>query len=633
MADSRARAEEFLKKSTANDLLVPRTPTAAVAGVQPLGPTAAAGPRETRFSVFIPEHQEQALDLAARFMEIANQNPGEAGLEKVLDLAEQEAANTSTALAQYALMVFITQHPAGNRLPIPRLEERDPTAVLPSPPMPPTMAAALGAAGNEAKLDWFREDAAANDHHIHWHIVYPWAGSRDPRNPSRRFEKDRQGELFVYMHQQMLARYDAERLSVGLQPVKPLSNLDAAIPEAYQPNLPQFADRPANTFLKDSLQPSLPNLKKWDQQIFGDAIKKNATFRDSNGGTVAVTAETLGATVEATLASVNQPLYGNLHNMGHVQIAFIPPATQAVPGVMITPEVAIRDPIFFRWHRHIDDLGAAWQDKQGPQTFPPPPPITIRKVLGGGVAEPAASPDIILCNASAFAGDPQAFGDAQFGGAKWDVDPQTSGKTTDELQTTMKSRQIMGVQVDYLDHEDFFYFFRVANDTAAQQMITFRVFIAPTDNDGMDDRRRWIEMDKFQYALAPNAKAVVARSSKDASVVRKPAARPGDPPHAPQPGADPNYCDCGWPYHLLLPRGTNAGMPFRLMVMITNWNDDKVEVEGTCGSMSYCGKKDKDYPDKMPMGFPFHRPWPQNISQTIAATKNMAARDFTIRWV
>jgi hypothetical protein len=67
--------------------------------------------------------------------------------------------------------------------------------------------------------------------------------------------------------------------------------------------------------------------------------------------------------------------------------------------------------------------------------------------------------------------------------------------------------------------------------------------------------------------------------------------------------------------------------------MITNWNDDKVEVEGKCGSMSYCGKKDKNYPDKLPMGFPFHRPWPQNISQTIAATKNMAARDFTIRWM
>jgi len=34
---------------------------------------------------------------------------------------------------------------------------------------------------------------------------------------------DRHGELFLYMHRQMLARYDAELLSHGLQPVKPFT--------------------------------------------------------------------------------------------------------------------------------------------------------------------------------------------------------------------------------------------------------------------------------------------------------------------------------------------------------------------------------------------------------------------------
>ena len=32
---------------------------------------------------------------------------------------------------------------------------------------------------------------------------------------------DRQGELFYYMHQQMLARYDADRIAVGLPRVEP----------------------------------------------------------------------------------------------------------------------------------------------------------------------------------------------------------------------------------------------------------------------------------------------------------------------------------------------------------------------------------------------------------------------------
>ena len=42
--------------------------------------------------------------------------------------------------------------------------------------------------------------------------------------------KDRQGELFYYMHQQMLARYDTERLAVGLMRVEPYSNWHLPIP-------------------------------------------------------------------------------------------------------------------------------------------------------------------------------------------------------------------------------------------------------------------------------------------------------------------------------------------------------------------------------------------------------------------
>jgi Hemocyanin, copper containing domain len=47
----------------------------------------------------------------------------------------------------------------------------------------------------------------------------------------------RHGELFVYMHQQMLARYDAERLSVGLKPVEALRPKlpQTEIPEGYDP--------------------------------------------------------------------------------------------------------------------------------------------------------------------------------------------------------------------------------------------------------------------------------------------------------------------------------------------------------------------------------------------------------------
>jgi tyrosinase len=53
----------------------------------------------------------------------------------------------------------------------------------------------------EQRVAYFREDIGINLHHWHWHLVYPFeAASREVVN------KDRRGELFYYMHQQIIAR-------------------------------------------------------------------------------------------------------------------------------------------------------------------------------------------------------------------------------------------------------------------------------------------------------------------------------------------------------------------------------------------------------------------------------------------
>ncbi|MDX0264293.1 hypothetical protein GOL41_26965 [Sinorhizobium medicae] len=68
-----------------------------------------------------------------------------------------------------------------------------------------------------------------------------------------------------------------------------------------------------------------------------------------------------------------------------------------------------------------------------------------------------------------------------------------------------------------------------------------------------------------------------------------------------QLGGDARTCTCGWPYGMLLPRGTAAGMPFRLFAMATDNEIDKVGSQKKCGSMSFCGVGD-EYPDARPMG-------------------------------
>lgn len=71
-----------------------------------------------------------------------------------------------------------------------------------------------------------------------------------------------------------------------------------------------------------------------------------------------------------------------------------------------------------------------------------------------------------------------------------------------------------------------------------------------------------------------------------------------------------NFCGCGWPQHLLIPKGTTQGYPCDLFVMISNFADDRIDqnLVGTCNdAASFCGVRDRLYPDRRSMGYPFDR--------------------------
>lgn len=42
-----------------------------------------------------------------------------------------------------------------------------------------------------------------------------------------------------------------------------------------------------------------------------------------------------------------------------------------------------------------------------------------------------------------------------------------------------------------------------------------------------------------------------------------------------------NFCGCGWPQHMLIPKGSPGGLECQLFVMISNYEDDMVSSE-TC---------------------------------------------------
>jgi tyrosinase len=84
------------------------------------------------FSPFDRDQMEQAAELCATLMEIANNNPDDP-IEKVLEYSKEQNNTTDPELVRWALMNFITHHPSARNknLRIPSLVMRAPEIAIP----------------------------------------------------------------------------------------------------------------------------------------------------------------------------------------------------------------------------------------------------------------------------------------------------------------------------------------------------------------------------------------------------------------------------------------------------------------------------------------------------------------------
>lgn len=85
---------------------------------------------------------------------------------------------------------------------------------------------------------------------------------------------------------------------------------------------------------------------------------------------------------------------------------------------------------------------------------------------------------------------------------------------------------------------------------------------------------------------------------------------------------------------MLIPKGTPEGLRSELFVMISDYEQDRVnqDLVGTCNdAASYCGIRDRLYPDRKPMGYPFDR-LNRNGADVLSSflTPNMRVQDVTV---
>ncbi|XP_023012800.2 phenoloxidase 1 [Leptinotarsa decemlineata] len=597
-------------------------------------------PRDQNFSLFIPKHARIAGRLIEIYMGMRN-------VDELLSVAVYTRDRVNPYLFNYCLSVALLHRPDTQDIDLPSFvhsfpdkyidgkvfararEEANIVPTLSRDPIEIPKDYTASDLDPEHRIAYFREDIGVNLHHWHWHLIYPFNG------PIEIVNKNRRGELFFYMHQQIVARYNFERLCHKLKRVERFIDFRAEIPEAYFSKLDSLVAsrtwpaRVANQKLSnlrreaDQIVVDIDDMERWRDRIF-NAINTGIVKNDK-GQDIELTEfegiDVLGNIVEATILSPNKAFYGDLHNMGHVFISYVhdPDNRHLEPvGIMGDPATDMRDPTFYTWHAYIDDIFQRFKSTL--------PRYTVQQLNFPGISveqlaiESGSQPNII-----------QTF---------WQQSDVDLSRGMD-----FQPRGSILVRFTHLNHADFSYRITVNNTSNGVRQGTCRIFLAPKfDERGnpwlfRDQKHMFIEMDKFMVNLK-QGKNTIVRSSKDSSLTI-PFSRTfrdvdTDRPTGGQELDKYNFCGCGWPHHLLTPMGTPEGMQSQLFVMISDYADDKVEqtVEGNCNQgYSFCGIKDKLYPDRRPMGYPFDRQ-PRNGVDTLQQflTPNMRVQDVVVKF-
>ncbi|XP_023012803.2 phenoloxidase 1 [Leptinotarsa decemlineata] len=596
--------------------------------------------RDENFSLFIPKHRRIAGRLIDIYLGMRN-------VDDLLSVAVYTRDRVNPYLFNYALSVALLHRPDTQDVDLPSFilafpdkyvdskvfaKAREEANIVPEGSRMPIEIPKDFTASDletEHRLAYFREDLGINLHHWHWHLVYPFEAALEVVN------KNRRGELFYYMHQQIIARYNFERLCHKLKRVERFIDFRGEIPEAYFPKLDSLVAsrswpaRVANQKLSnlkresDQIQIDLDDLQRWRDNIV--AAINSGFVRNEQGQEIQLTEfegiDILGNMMEASILSPNRAVYGDFHNMGHVFISYIhDPDNRHLEsfGVMGDSATAMRDPIFYRWHAYIDDIFQKFKSSL--------PRYTVEQLNYPGI-----SLEEISIESGNQRNNIQTF---------WQQSDVDLSRGMD-----FQPRGSVFVRFTHLNHTEFNYRIIVNNTASGNRQGTCRIFLSPKfDERGnpwlfTHQKHMFIEMDKFTVNLK-QGKNTINRSSTQSSVTipfnRTFRDLDNNRPTGGENLAQFNFCGCGWPQHMLTPMGNSEGMQCQLFVMISNYADDRIEqsIEGACNDAdSFCGIKDKLYPDRRSMGYPFDRQ-PRSGVDTLQQflTPNMRVQDVVIKF-
>jgi len=429
---------------------------------------------------------------------------------------------------------------------------------------------------NPREAEWyFREDPVANAHHSEWHRVVTGP---------------RRGELFYFMHDQMLARYEAERLSLGMNLTRYFmpNQWDRRVFDSYNPRLgSEWAQRWPGTIRAGEMH--------WLRRTTDNMAQRAVQYSQGEDRGI----DWFGTEFE-----------NGLHNRGHEEIAAL---SWNSGGVMMSTAVAMRDPIFFRWHGYVHSVFQDYKNRLA-QTNP----YTDRELSFPGVR-------VVSSNVVPETGDLDTFYTYR----------EMASVRLDSLDSTGPGRWIT-VQYMRLNHRPFRWNIVIESDLPEPTPAIVRIFMMPNMNEV--GNRATIHMDHFFLELSPGINNV-SRDELQAphlSKSRWSLSQLQDSLMNGQIGqSDFSWGGCGWPRHLNVPRGIEEGMQWSLVVMVSRVLPQDMDRLGNWRrnnrlAWSYCGVRNGMVPDSRPMGFPVDRDF-QDINDLVGDRENWLIVPVTIR--
>jgi len=419
---------------------------------------------------------------------------------------------------------------------------------------------------------YYREDPVVNAHHSEWH-----RGSRG-------------GESFYYMHSQMLARYDAERLSLGMGLTRYFGHNQwgSRVQDSYNPRLGGRWARRRPGYINSGVLHSMRG------EVDGQ-MRRLARY--SQG-------------VDTGIDRFGRSLERSLHNRGHVEISHL-------GGVMGSTVASMRDPIFYRWHGYIERKFRDYKNIVARSS-----PYTDRELSFPGVR-------VVSSHVVPNRGNQDTF----YTYRDW-----ASVRLNSLDQNGPGNR--MTVQYRRLNHVPFRWNIVVQSDLPRSTPAIVRIFMMPTSNRARVQNRATLHMDHFLVQLNPGMNNLV-RDELEAPHLSKSRWSLNELQDRLMNGqigqADFSWGGCGWPRHLNVPRGTEEGMPWTMVVMVSRVLEQDTRRLNSWRrnanlAWSYCGVRGGFVPDSRPKGFPVDRDF-QDINTLASGRENWDIKQVTIRHI